>query len=158
VWAFVLSFVFVSLSALLIPTYVLYSTQFSAVQNVNETMNDSETNFLNAEHEVKKTNMLALQLLRPIATGSIADTLAALKNAEGSDVAIESFSIAREGADIKTITVQGNANSREALSTFATALERSPLLESAVVPIEDLARERDLPFAITITPTSHPTP
>jgi hypothetical protein len=52
--------------------------------------------------------------------------------------------------------VQGVAARREDLIALKQALEQNALFATALVPISDLAKERDLSFTITITPAKKP--
>ncbi len=50
-----------------------------------------------------------------------------------------------------TMTVTGTAATRESLRQYALALSSLPFAKSADLPLSAYAKERDIPFAITLT-------
>lgn len=151
VWGFMLTAVSVVIALLLSPTYVLIRTQLAAFDQEVLQQTTAEKNFKAAEQVVEQANMTAVQLSEPSVQLTAHEIIAAINEATSAAVRPEVFRVTRADMSIDSVHVQGTADSREALAGFKTALERAPLFDTAVVPISDLARETDLPFAITVT-------
>ncbi len=72
--------------------------------------------------------------------------------AQTDALTIAGISYERPAAGVnETVTVQGTAATRETLTWFTAALEQSPRVAHAEVPLAALAAERNLPFTITLT-------
>lgn len=56
-----------------------------------------------------------------------------------------------EEEDRASIIIQGTANSRESLSSFATSLEQVSEFESVTLPFSSFAKDSEIPFSITVS-------
>ena len=61
------------------------------------------------------------------------------------------FSVQTESGTLNEVRIQGQAPTREALASLKTALESAEMFDSVALPLGDLARDEDLPFAIVVT-------
>jgi hypothetical protein len=151
VYGFMLSGVFLASTALIVPTYVLTSTQLSTAQDDGLGINETRTAFDAAFGEIKVANTVMAQLRKPQDNVAHSDIIEEIVKVAPRGVSFTTFQMERTGTDLKEVRVQGTAENRIALSSFKTALEASPFFLQALVPISDLARNSDLPFVITIT-------
>jgi hypothetical protein len=55
-----------------------------------------------------------------------------------------------EDGSLKPITISGKADTRSSLATFRSTLLSDPSIEDALLPISNLAQEKDISFLITI--------
>jgi len=150
VWGILLSIIALVTFLLLIPSYVLVTSQLTALETAVQEGVGSEESFKAAEEHIRNANLLSSQLNKRDVLVPSHEIIRALEEAASSEIQLNFFKIVRENTTIKNIHIQGTASSREALAQFKITLERSPLFETAVVPISDLARETNLPFAITV--------
>lgn len=151
VWGFLLSGVCIIAILLLVPSYVLVESEFEALDHEVMRKSGSEETYTAAEEQVSIANRVARQLDVSEPRTSASEVLAAINNLERSGIDLRTYEISRVDGSIQTVQIVGNAVTREALIDFKEELERSPLFESAAVPISDLARESDLPFSIIIS-------
>lgn len=152
VYAFLLSAVFVSVTVLLLPTYVLVSTQLNTSQNESLKANSFENQFQIAEAEIKKANDIIVQLRGgPTDTMGISKFIETIRKIAPKEITFNTFQTKQDKTAPMSFQVQGIASSRNALAEFKSALEHLPEIASAEIPIADLARDQDLPFVISIT-------
>ena len=81
--------------------------------------------------------------LPPTRLITILDTLA------GSAVELRLLGYTNVGTS-STLAISGQAQNRQALATFRTAIEAHPYFYSADLPISSLIKDRDLLFTMTI--------
>jgi hypothetical protein len=136
---------------LLIPSYVLVESQLNAL--TTETSEDRENikEFRAAEDTVRTANAVAGRLARGQVRTTGTEIIETIDTLSGSGVTVRTFNFSREEGSVKQVEIAGSAITREALASFKEDLERSPLFETALVPISNLARDVDLPFSISIT-------
>lgn len=154
VWSFLIIGICIVSTLLLVPLFVLLRAQTEALALTNplHTEGSSEGETKEATKAVKRANAFVVELGKPLPVQSMADILTTIAEAAPEGVRVRNYNIVRESDNsIQSVEVQGNASSRDALSAFRAALERSPRIKSATLPLSDLARERDLPFIVTIT-------
>ncbi len=151
VYGFMLSGVFLASTALLVPTYVLTSTQLEAAQHESSDINETRAAFDAAFGEIKVANTIMAQLRKEQDVTAISTVVEEIVKLAPREVTFTTFQTERVGVRMNEVRVQGIAKNRIALASFKNALESSPLFLQAVVPIADLARDTDLPFVITIT-------
>lgn len=159
VYAFLLGGVLIALTALVVPTYVLVDMQLASVTFQNTAALDVDTSYKEAEAAIKHANDILAQFAGDTKQVLPSRVLREMQSVAHTGITFEKFQVqfapkgAKEG---DLILVQGSADSRASLAAFKDALNASPLFENAVVPISDLARDADLPFAITLTLISSP--
>ena len=65
------------------------------------------------------------------------------------NIAITSFEVASSSEEgISEMVLQGNAATRESLLAFKKGIEADPNISNLELPISDLAKSKDIPFAI----------
>jgi hypothetical protein len=140
----------VLLGIALIPTYVLTSAQITALE-LETAQNGKKVAFEKAEETVRTTNAILTRLNalpHGILLSSIIDEV---QKSTPASIQLKTFYI-RTLTDGKIdIQIQGVAPTRSALAQLKNAIESDAMFLHAEVPIADLARDSDLPFAITIT-------
>ncbi len=151
VWAFLCSGVLLGFSALLLPTYVLFSSQIAAFSEESRTVGGAAPteSYTAALAEITRANTRAVRLSEQPEGHHASELLAAVEDVQSSAIELRGFS-ANSGANGQSINVRGVAEDRAALAAFANALKRSSLFTEAEVPVSSLVREENLPFDITV--------
>lgn len=147
---FLLTSVMVFLGVALIPTYVLTSSQINTQKSESE-KNAGNTTFTDAEADIRTANTLATQLstmTQPILFSTIID---AIQKDATQAITLNRFYIQTADNGEVAVQIQGVATTRSALASFKHTLEANSLFLKAELPISDLARDTQLPFAIKIT-------
>jgi len=150
VYSFMLAGVLVSASVLLIPTYVLISAQLNTVEKSIPEASEATAEFIAAEKEIKQANTTITQLRTFPRSLSISTIIREIVSKTPEKIVFKTFEAHEEKGVLKSIQVQGVAPSRTELASLKNKIEESPLFKTATVPIGDLAKDADLPFAITI--------
>ncbi len=156
VYGFLLAAVLLALCALVVPTYALVNTQLNINASQGTPGNDVNTVFRDAETSIQHANELVAQLATPSKSVHASEILKEIKKSAREDIIFKNFQIQQtQEKDERriTVSVQGIARSRGALARLKENLEASPLFEHAEVPISDLARDAELPFAMTLIVT-----
>lgn len=143
--------VFLLLTVALVPTYVLLEAQIKALESEQQQSAEDEDIFQVADREVTLTREMLAQLKRAPRTKLPSTVISEIRDIASPTITLHNFTIASEVGVVETVQIQGQAPTREVLAGFKSALEESALFDSVTLPIADLARDENLPFAITIT-------
>ena len=68
------------------------------------------------------------------------------------------MNLSRDGESVREISISGTAASRQALADFRNRLREEDGVESVDLPISNLAKDRDIPFELTVTFVKPKTP
>lgn len=145
-------------AALLFPTYLYGTANASAKQAELDTLKASHATAEEREIAERlgqlRTDIKHLERLATLRTGSslLRETL----NVPRPGIRLTGFTVARgQDETPDAMTVSGVALSRDSLRAYVSALEASPSITGAELPISAYAKERDIPFTITVrlTPT-----
>jgi len=141
-------------SMLLVPTYVLVRSQFAALKVETDVLDEIQSKDVDSEPLVKEVNLLAAELGRMSDTQKLSQVLSAINQTADSGISVTSFAVMRTDEGIGTIYLDGNAASRDALTSFRDTLEQDPLFARAIIPISNLVRSEGLPFTMEVTLSS----
>ncbi|QQR64766.1 PilN domain-containing protein [Candidatus Kaiserbacteria bacterium] len=151
-FSFLMAVVLFILTVSLAPTYILTSAQIADYETRISSVEDEAAVFKEAERQVTEAHIVLAQLQTTGNTVVTSDILHEIENVAPEGISFKTFSISASGQNAtQTVQVQGVAPTREALVQFKNALENTTLFDKAEVPIADLARDANLPFAITIS-------
>ncbi len=153
VWGFLLSAVCVLSTFFFAPSYVLVQLQIRGTNESVQVEDDSQTEYKTKEDVIRKTNVLIEQLSTSKESSSISEIMEEIVDRAGTDIFIENFDFTFAEQNPTKATIQGMAENRNQLAEFKRTLEDSGRLEAVTLPISDLAREKDLPFTITVNIT-----
>jgi hypothetical protein len=155
VWLFLVGTAFLIVALLNAPVYVLVQSQLDTfLQEFNLASNQSET-FKNSEASIGQVNTIAQLLTKKENVAPFSTIIAELENqakAEGG-ILITNLSLSRKDDTLAPVAISGVASSRLSLSTFREALEKNERFESATLPLSSFAKDKDIPFSITLTPS-----
>jgi hypothetical protein len=148
-WLFLISIVFIVGTALMVPSYVLISSQLAAVETESRENLEDELQYKEAETAIKNANTLSNKLNTTNKYVRLTDVVSAVDSETQSGIVLRNFKIS-ESAERTVVEVQGVAATRNDLSSFKSRLETVPLFKSATLPISDLARDEELSFLLTL--------
>lgn len=150
-FCFLFGWVGLLIAAALIPTYVLISAQIGTFELEAEREQSKDDAVKKAQEEVGTAEAILMQLKTTTETFFSSTAIDEIQKRAPRSIAFRTFSIEESQGRIEKVQIQGVAPTREALAELKTAIESSDLFLKAEVPIADLARDVDLPFAITVT-------
>lgn len=151
VWLFTLSVAgFVAL-VLFFPTYVLVNSQAEIYEgSMNEVAKKANEYDVSAK-SLELANLQAKRLYELRGVESISDTLALLESLQGANVSLTSFEFRRKGTSLDKINVTGKATTRQALADFRDTLLKHPDITEVILPISNLAKDKDIQFNIVLS-------
>lgn len=142
----------VSVMALYLPVWVLISDKIDVLKATYPEAIEQSLSLKTIEESVAAANQLATHMSRGIPDTSLLELFRLVEGYTTPAVVLTSFTTARgEDGLVPTITINGNAATREALAGFADALKREARFSAVELPISSLTRGTDLDFTITIT-------
>lgn len=151
-WAFLLACAFIALTLLQVPTYILLRAQLTAQQSEYAEATDQTTTFKEKEDALKNASAIATILTKKDERQFFSDILTSLERLVPAGVHIDSYSFTRKDTSLGIITLSGVADTRGTLSELRTAIEADSLFKTATLPLSNLAKDKDIPFSITVTP------
>ena len=148
---FILSAILIASSLLLLPVYVRINSQIHTFETAaNEAATRvSEYNLSSAT--LVKTGTKARLLLELRNEVKFSAIISILQGMENSKVSIESIDLTRIETEIAPIQLSGKAMTRQSLADFRTALLARPEIDTVLLPISNLAQDKDISFSVTIT-------
>lgn len=123
-----------------------YSGAYDSAQEKAETLKTSQ-------ETIAAANDMAQLLAENASTTASTEILAVLDTIAGKEVLISQLRLQKDTSSIIQMSVQGVADTRTALANFRNDIEQHPLFGKAELPISNLAKESDISFNITITPS-----
>jgi hypothetical protein len=151
IYGLLLSGVLIAWTALMVPTYVLTSSQLSGAQGEGVGVEKTKEEFERAFGEIRVANTIMAQLRKESDNIPISEVIKEVVKRAPEGISFDSFVAVREGRVLSTMQVQGNAQDRMTLAKFKGQLEEAPLFTQAFIPISDLARDTDLSFVVTLS-------
>jgi len=152
VWLILAGFACMIVGILNVPVYVLVRSQLDAFSNEYAQASVESASFDASTKEIVRANETAQLLSGSKHKVSFSHIISELERESGSEVRIKEYALSQEKGTLTALTIKGTANSRLALTNFQERIEAHELFESAVLPLSNLARDRDIPFEIAITP------
>jgi hypothetical protein len=152
VWALLVGSAFFIVAVFHIPVYQLLRAQKESYQEAyaNATVQTGE--FKAAEESIKNANAVAKLLAQKDEQIAFSTVLKTIDSLVQNGVTIENYSFTRKGEGLGPVVVSGIAEGRTSLTNFKNAIEKDPLFKVASIPLSDLAKDKDIPFTITIAP------
>lgn len=152
VYGFLFSAVCIFVGVALVPMYVLVGAQIKDVEIEMSHMKDTNEVLKNADKEVTVVGGVLTQLKVEESEFSISAAIGEIQKNAPEGVIFKTFYIDGSKIGGLVIQVQGVSPTREKLIQLKVKLEALDLFQTVQVPISDLARDVELPFAITILP------
>lgn len=151
VWLFLAALAGIILIVLAVPVYVL-------IQNINTTlagqfdqMKEQQATFASAEGEIKDANAIIDAAQNMDATAEFTTILDVLDAVADGSITLNQVTFKESKDDQPDISLIGVSTTRSALSNFAQSVNDHPLFKNAELPISNLAKDRDIPFSMSIS-------
>ncbi len=139
----------------LIPSYLLSHGQESmALEHAKELQKSKEASgAAQIEKDLQKTKMIADKIIADNDGVVFSDIVERIISHRSKEIYIVSFDFSKEvGTSTQALVViQGKAVTRESLVKFKEALEADVYFQKIELPISDLAKSKDIGFALRLT-------
>jgi hypothetical protein len=156
VWIFLLGVACIIVGSLLVPSLVLVQSQLKVYSGEYQNASSQNDLYENLEQEVRVANDTAAHLVSSDKNVLFSSLISEVEEVADRTVLIKSISLSRTKELVESIQISGEAVSRSALVEFRDELESSPLFISAALPLSNLAKDKDVPFSITIVINNEP--
>lgn len=152
IWMILFGFAFAIVALLNVPVYILVRSQLDSFLQEYKEATDMTDTFIASEVAIANANEIVRLLAKEDPVEPFSRILKEIEGLRGASITILDFTISRTENVLDPIVVSGVANSRLELSEFRDAIEESEFFASAQLPLSNLAKDKDIPFTITITP------
>lgn len=134
----------------LVPSLVLLKAKKTELNQKLEEINRvaSTSAFAQASGEIVKTNTLLKNVSLPV--GSLPQIIMETALRKNGGIHIKEFAIS-QGTSTYMLDIRGVSDTREYLSNFKKSLEMDQNITKVELPVSDLAKSRDISFAIKVT-------
>ena len=151
-WMFLAGTSFLVFFIFLIPSYVLVHNQLDSFSEKFIHADTNNQSLKISEHSIAEVNAISVLLASSENTKTFSSVLDEIEKITGDDIILLDFAVMRIGDSFSSIVISGTAPSRASLSSFRDDLDAQPLFEKVELPLASLAKDKDIPFTITITP------
>jgi hypothetical protein len=136
----------------LLPSYIVsYTLEKNLINKVQNIQKDRAADGIdNVISELKKSYTFVGALRTDKSKISFTSNIETILALKPKNVSLTSFEIASSSKvdGISDIVVQGIASTRESLLSFKKSIESNPVISKVELPISDLTKNKDLPFAM----------
>ena len=144
---------FVLGATLALPTFTLLRTEKAiAIAERDLILKNLNENPETLGKEISALNAKIKFIVETTDTHSMISILERVLTQSGNGISIQSLSLKRATA-ASTISIGGIASSRDSLVTFSKRLQGEPSFSRADVPVGSFAKNKDIPFNLSITST-----
>jgi len=138
-------------AALALPTFALIKAEKNALTEERTTLiKNLKENPEVLEKEVGVINEKTDLLTQSLASKSMLSVIDRILSQTTNGIFIQTFSLKR-GGDNGSISLGGMASSRDALVAFSKKLQSEPSFSHTELPVGSFAKNRNIPFTISIT-------
>lgn len=157
-WLFLWSIAVLLGMFILIPPYVLTNSQVSAYKDSAESATKKIANYEAVSAELARSVAWARTVRENFAYPTTSEYITFLRSLERDEITISHISITRVEREVEAIVVAGTANDRQALAAFRDILVAQEVVSAVDLPLSNLAKDKDIPFEVTITIDNTKTP
>ena len=147
---FALSAVLFALAALLVPAYVLVSSQLTSLEATAASRSADASAFKEVEAEVKAANAIARMLQNETTDIKSFELIKTFETIGPRSVTVKGVEITRNRTKFTELTVTGVAADRTALVAYRDAVLADERFITAELPISNFAENKDIPFSIDV--------
>jgi len=134
----------------MVPSLILVQAQLAVYDGEYQAASTQNIVYEKLERDVLVANSIATQLVTSDGDRLFSDIISEVEGIASRTVVLNSIAFSRIDDDVKSVLITGEAASRSLLVEFRDTLEKNPLFESAALPLANLAKDKDVPFSITI--------
>jgi len=150
VFLFIVSLVSLGIFVFALPVYVLVSDQVDVYAQ-----SAAEASKRVAEYDLSagaliRANQMAQKIFELREVDRFTDAVTLLESLQSEDVVITSFQLERAQNKVGPVMIIGEASTRQALADFRDRLLKQPEISDVVLPISNLAKDKDIEFSISV--------
>lgn len=151
VWLLICSVVNIVVFLFALPVYVIVSSQVEYyAQSAEQAAKRVEDYDLSAGALVR-ANVAAQKVFELREVENFSEVVTLIQSLAGNDIALNGFVLGRSEGFLAPVIVSGQAKTRQALSGFREILLRQDNVSEVILPISNLAKDKNIDFSITVT-------
>lgn len=150
VWLLVWS-VFIIVGAFIsLPVYVLIGSQISVYESAANQASERVFQYESVSAGLIKSSQQAKLALDEAEGVSFSEYITLFKALEGEEIVINKINLSQKAGMVEPISISGVAAGRQSLAVFRDRILALEEVTEVDLPISNLAREKDIPFMITV--------
>lgn len=150
VWLFVVAAVCLLMIIMLLPVYVLVNSQVNAYALSAEEATKKVAQYDLSAGALVKANMLSQKIFDLRQVKHFSPVVSTLESLQGQGIDIEGYEFGRKENSLTPVEVTGRATTRQSLAQFRDVLLKQKNVSDVVLPISNLAKDKDIQFSISI--------
>ncbi len=150
VWVILLGCACIIIGLLMVPSLILVQAQLAVYDGEYQAASTQNSVYEKLEQDVQVANGIATQLGTSDGDRLFSNIISEVEGIAARTVVLNSIAFSRTDIGVQSVQITGESASRLLLVEFRDALENSPLFDSAALPLANLAKDKDVPFSITI--------
>lgn len=150
-WLCMLALIFFLASWMLLPTYILVSSEFATAEGTFQKQSkDTNVTYDSTLKAIREANSIGARLAKHTVDVEVTDVIKEVNKELGPNVQFVGFAFTRQATGAPLIELHGIANTRVDLSQFVDRLKTNPFIADATVPFAELAQATNAAFTATI--------
>ncbi|OGG70289.1 hypothetical protein A3I99_02690 [Candidatus Kaiserbacteria bacterium RIFCSPLOWO2_02_FULL_45_11b] len=150
VFLFVVSLVGFGIFVFALPVYVLVSDQVDVYAQSAAEASKRVAEYDLSSGALIRANKMAQKIFELREVDKFTEAVTLLESLQSTDIKIKTFNFDRVKGEISPVMISGDATTRQALADFRDRLLRQPEISDVVLPISNLAKDRDIKFSISV--------
>ncbi|MCA9354371.1 MAG: hypothetical protein KC877_02525 [Candidatus Kaiserbacteria bacterium] len=153
VWMTTWAFTLLLGAAIVLPAYVLISSQVSVYEESAAEASRKVENYESVSVALVQASQQARVIIDEAKYEPMSDLLALFEEMQGNDINLTTIILERSATaeGFEPVTLTGIAADRHSLASFRDRLLAVPEVDDVELPISNLAEDRDIRFTITVT-------
>lgn len=152
VWAYIIAAALIVVAILRLPALVFIDMQLDAYSGAYSSAQEKVDTVEESRVVIQDANQLAALLANNATSTSPITIFSELESIAGNGVTITGFQLTKDAEHVTEISVSGIASTRSTLANFSSGIEEHSYFKEAVLPISNLAKEKDITFNIEVVP------
>lgn len=151
VWLLICSVVNIIVFLFALPVYVILTSQVDFYSlSAQEAAKRVEDYDLSAGALVR-ANVAAQKVFELREVENFSEVVTQIQSLSGSDIELDGFVLGRNEGFLAPVIISGQAKTRQALSGFREVLLQQENVSEVILPISNLAKDKNIDFSITVT-------
>lgn len=151
VWCTLWSVALLMGSAVLVPSYVLIVSQVKVYADSAQEASQKILDFENVSKDLGRSSQQAGTLLLGLKQPLMSEYISRFKELEKPGINISKITMSRNETGLAGAQIAGQAENRQALADFRDRLRGEATIAGVDLPISNLAKDKDIQFALTVT-------
>lgn len=150
VWFYVCSAALFSGVLIMLPSYVLITSQVQVYQESASNASQKVASYEDVSKNLSSTNQQSGKLITAFRRTLVSDRIEILRQLQNPGIVLSAISVSRTDDTYEPIRISGIANDRQALAAFRDRLLAQEDVASVDLPLSNLAKDREIPFSLTV--------